>query len=53
MAFQDKVLSVLIRLKSRVDALTRHLETWDAQMWQDLAIYKITREVSRPKGKAL
>ena len=26
MAFQDKVLSVLTRLESRVDALTRHVE---------------------------
>ena len=42
MAFQDKVLSVLIRLESRVDALTGHVEARDEQMRQELAIYKVT-----------
>ena len=40
MAFQDKVLSVLTRLESRVDALTRHIEAQDEQMRHELAIYK-------------
>ena len=40
MAFQDKVLSMLTRLESRVDALTRHVEAWDEQMRQELAICK-------------
>ena len=38
--FQDKVLSMLTRLESRVDALTRHVEARDEQMRQELAIYK-------------
>ena len=32
MAFQNKVLSVLTRLESRVDALTRHVQAWDEKM---------------------
>ena len=32
MAFQDKVLSVLTRLESRMDALTWHVEAWNEQM---------------------
>ena len=40
MAFQDKVLSMLTRLESRVDALTRHVEARDEQMRQELAICK-------------
>ena len=39
--FQDKVLGVLTRLESRVDALTRHVEAWDEQMRQELAICKV------------
>ena len=42
MAFQDKVLSVLTKLESRVDALTRHVKAWDEQMRQELAICKVT-----------
>ena len=41
MAFQDKVLSMLIRLESRVDTLTGHMEARDEQMRQELAIYKV------------
>ena len=40
MAFQEKVLSVLTGLESRVDALTRHVEARDEQMRQELAICK-------------
>ena len=40
MAFQDKVLSVITRLKSRVDALTRHAEARDEQLRQELSICK-------------
>ena len=32
MAFQDKVLSVLTRLESRVDALTWQVEAWVEKM---------------------
>ena len=42
MDFQDKVLSVLTRLESRVDALTRHMEGWDKQMRKELAICNVT-----------
>ena len=42
MALQDKVLSVLTRLESRVDALTRHVKARDEQMRQELAICKVT-----------
>ena len=42
MIFQDKVLSVLTRLESRVDVLTRHVETRDEQMRTDLSICKAT-----------
>ena len=41
MAFQDKILSVITRLKSRVDALTRHVEAWYEKMRQELAVYKV------------
>ena len=41
MDFQDKVLIVLPRLESRVDALIRHVEAWDEQMRQKLAICKV------------
>ena len=41
MAFPDKVLGMLTRLESRVDALTRHLEARDEQIRQELAICKI------------
>ena len=40
-AFQDKVLSVLTRLESMVDALTRNVEARDEQMRQELAICKV------------
>ena len=40
MAFQDKVLSELTRLESRVEALTRHVEARDEKMRQKLAICK-------------
>ena len=51
MAFQDKVLSV-----SRVDALTRHMEAWEAwdkQMRHELAICKVivsTRVMATHEG---
>ena len=38
MAFQDKVLGVLTRLESRVDALTKHVEARDEKIRQVLAI---------------
>ena len=56
MAFQDKVLSVLTRLESRVDALTRHVEareSRDKQMRHELAICKVivsTRVMATHEG---
>ena len=41
MSFQDKVLRVLTRLESRVDALTRHMKVWHEKMRQELAICKV------------
>ena len=41
MAFQDKVLSLLTRLESRVDPLTRHVEARDEKMRQELVIFKV------------
>ena len=42
MTLQDKVLSVLTRLESRVDALTRHVKARDEKMRHKLAICKVT-----------
>ena len=41
MAFEENVLCVLMRLESRVDTLTRHVEARDEKMRQELAICKI------------
>ena len=40
MSFQEKVLSMLARMESRIDALTTQMESRDQKVRQELAIYK-------------
>ena len=41
MSFQEKVLSMLARMESRIDALTTQMESRDQEVRQELAIYKV------------
>ena len=40
-SFQEKVLSMLARMESRIDALTTQMESRDQEVRQELAIYKV------------
>ena len=40
-SFQEKVLSMLARMESRIDALTTQMESRDQEVRHELAIYKV------------
>ena len=41
MSFQDKVVSMLASMESRIEALATQMESWDHEVRQELAIYKV------------
>ena len=40
-SFQEKVLSMLAIMESRMEALATQMESWDQEVRQELAIYKV------------
>ena len=42
MSFQDKVMSMLASMESRIEALATRIESRDHEVRQELAIYKAT-----------
>ena len=41
MSFQEKVLSMLASMESMMEALATQMESWDQEIRQELAIYKV------------